>query len=87
MKQGEKREKTGTKQGGNLAATKGQNGPIHSFVPVDKGAAKSGGKRAYLRRTDREAEFNMAKLFRDMKNPRIGFGVYNENNCQIGRRK
>jgi hypothetical protein len=64
MKQGEKREKTGVKQGGNIAAIKGRNGPVYSFVQVDKSAAKFRGKCVYLRRADREAECYKPKLFR-----------------------
>jgi hypothetical protein len=49
MKQGEKREETGPKQGGKLAAFRHRNGHIYSFVPADDIAAKCGGKCSYLR--------------------------------------
>jgi tRNA threonylcarbamoyladenosine modification (KEOPS) complex Pcc1 subunit len=68
MKQGEKREETGTKQGAKLAEFKRRNGHIYSFVPADDIAAKRGGKCSYLRWPNRVAKLYIPKLFRLLEN-------------------
>jgi hypothetical protein len=49
MKQGEKREKTGAKQGGNLTAFKRLNGRNYRRFPTQEIAAKWGEDHAYFR--------------------------------------
>jgi hypothetical protein len=48
MKEGENKEETGLKQGGNLTVFRGQNGRIQSPFQTGKIVAKSGDGGSYL---------------------------------------